>query len=73
MKDIDPFGILQKCITDKVFMTDSTIDCFQRVRVEGLSQWVVLLCNHSMGCLTDLQQDAVQEIPSYIPQHWAAG
>lgn len=37
-KDIDPFGILQKRITDEVFTTDSTIDCFQRVRVEGLSQ-----------------------------------
>ena len=72
-KDIDPFGILQKRITDEVFTTDSTIDCFQRVRLEGPSQWVMLLCNQSMGCLTDLQQDAVQEIPSYIPQHWAAG
>ena len=48
-KDIDPFGILQKRITDEVFMTDSTIDsewkgrlselcCFDHNKLQGLQK-----------------------------------
>ena len=40
-KDIDPFGILQKHITNEVFTTDSIIECFQRMRVDSSSPWVL--------------------------------
>lgn len=40
-KDIDPFGILQKHITNEVFTTDSIIECFQRMKVDSSSPWVL--------------------------------
>ena len=40
-KDIDPFGILQKHITNEVFTTDSIIECFQRMKVDSSSLWVL--------------------------------
>lgn len=40
-KDIDPFGILQKHITNEVFTTDSIIECFQRIKVDSSSPWVL--------------------------------
>ena len=40
-KDIDPFGILQKHITNEIFTTDSIIECFQRIKVDSSSVWVL--------------------------------
>ena len=37
-KDVDPFGILQKHVTNEVFTTDSIVHCFQRLKLDGPSQ-----------------------------------
>lgn len=37
-KDVDPFGILQKHVTNEVFTTDSIVQCFQRTKADGPSQ-----------------------------------
>lgn len=37
-KDVDPFGILQKHVTNEVFTTDSIVQCFQRMKADGPSQ-----------------------------------
>lgn len=37
-KDVDPFGILQKHVTNEVFTTDSIVQCFQRTKADGPSR-----------------------------------
>ncbi|EPS99195.1 hypothetical protein FOMPIDRAFT_65033, partial [Fomitopsis schrenkii] len=62
-KDVDPFGILQKHVTNGVFTTDSIVQCFQRTKADGPSQKMQYKKSHlttiSVGQLVEIQTSFV--------------